>query len=145
MKEAMKKITQVTLASLKISMLVLLFFVTAAPSIIENSRSSILHQENLKGENSVASGNLDHFAVPNTNKLGQAHHTQDKPGVMGDIEIVVKNSVTQRALDDALQSQSITGSGREHNLRDEISDELQYPKPGAPYIRVFPVKAICTI
>ena len=35
MEEAMKKITQLTLASLKISMLVLLFFVTAAPTAVE--------------------------------------------------------------------------------------------------------------
>ena len=32
----MKKITQLTLASLKISMLVLLFFVTAAPTVVES-------------------------------------------------------------------------------------------------------------
>ncbi len=69
----MKKMNQITTASLKISMLALLFFVTAAPSIIENGRSISVHQENLKGENSVASGNLDHFAVPNTNELGQAN------------------------------------------------------------------------
>ena len=36
MEEAMKKITQLTLASLKISMLVLLFFVTAAPTVVES-------------------------------------------------------------------------------------------------------------
>jgi len=38
---------------LKFFILVLLFFITAAPSIIDNTRASNLHQENLRGENGV--------------------------------------------------------------------------------------------
>ena len=50
----MRKISQVTTASLKISILALLFFVTAGASLVDNIRSINQHQEYLPGDNSLA-------------------------------------------------------------------------------------------
>jgi hypothetical protein len=72
MEEVMRKMSQITTASSKISILALLFIVTAAPHIRDYGGTK-LHQKNLESEKGVASGNLDHFPVaPKTNKLGQA-------------------------------------------------------------------------
>ena len=66
MEEVMRKMSQITTASLKISILALLFIVTAAPHIRDYGGTK-LHQKNLEREKGVATGvcpdDRNHFAA----------------------------------------------------------------------------------
>jgi hypothetical protein len=85
MEEAMNKIIYLTPALLKSSILTLLFFVTAAPSVIDNTRAFDLHGSSSNGPkaadgitpgtnrvNAERDTNHDGF-VPTTKSLRQAH------------------------------------------------------------------------
>ena len=81
----MRKMSQITTASLKISILALLFIVTAAPHIRDYGGTR-LHQKNLESEKGLASGKSgrDRLSAPesglhSTTRLQRRHKVVQQP------------------------------------------------------------------